>query len=609
MGRHALGRTHLHHVGLVDELLSRSLHRADRRHRHCARPQHRPSNEARMSEADTSAARRNGDTPRSERAAALSVRNLRVGFGAAAPVVRGVSFDIAPGECLAIVGESGSGKSVTARSLLGLAGANARVSADRLELGGHSVLGLTEPAWQARRGKDVGLVLQDALVSLDPLRPIGREIADSLRLHTGLGASARAERVLELLDAVGLPDPELQVQKLSGQLSGGERQRALIAAAIALSPPLLIADEPTTALDVTVQAQILALLEQITGAGTAVLLISHDLAVVSRIAHRVAVLHDGVLVETGRTERVLGWPEQEQTRRMVAAIPADKPRGTRLSEADTPNIPDTAIDSVQKTPADNTVVLEAIGLSKSFRHPDGTRQLAVDTVSFALPRGSTLGIVGESGSGKTTTARLLLALLTPEHGEVRVFGQPWSTAREKTRRALRPGVGAIYQDALGSFDPRWSVAEILSDALSLGRQRRTPQTTARLATLLDEVGLAATVLLRRPLELSGGQRQRVGIARALAGKPQILICDEPVSSLDVTVQAQVLDLLDDVQRERGLSLVFISHDLGVVAHVSDQIAVMRAGRIVELGPALRVFAEPQHPYSAQLLAAVPRLSA
>ena len=547
----------------------------------------------------------------SEAPAALTVRNLRVGFDGAEPVVRGVSFDIAPGECLAIVGESGSGKSVTARSVLGLAGAQARVTADRLELGGQSVLGLTDRAWRARRGRDVGLVLQDALVSLDPLRPIGREIADSLRLHTTLGATARARRVLELLDAVGLPDPALQVRKLSGQLSGGERQRALIAAAIALNPPLLIADEPTTALDVTVQAQILALLERITLGGTAVLLISHDLAVVSRIAHRVAVMHDGQLVETGRTAQVLGSPRQEQTRRMVAAIPADKPRGTRLSSAeraDTPSIPGTSASTTTGIPLDNTVVLEAIELAKSFRRPDGSRQLAVDNVSFALNRGSTLGIVGESGSGKTTTARLLLALLAPEHGKVRVFGQPWSAASEKTRRGLRASVGAIYQDALGSFDPRWSVAEILTDALGVRRERRAPQTTARLRSLLDEVGLAATVLPRRPLELSGGQRQRVGIARALAGRPEILICDEPVSSLDVSVQAQVLDLLDDVQRERALSLVFISHDLGVVQHVSDHIAVMRAGRIVEIGPAARVFAAPQHPYSAQLLAAVPRLS-
>ncbi|TFB76527.1 ABC transporter ATP-binding protein [Cryobacterium glaciale] len=545
-----------------------------------------------------------------EPAAALTVRNLRVGFRAD-PVVRGVSFEIARGECLAIVGESGSGKSVTARSLLGLAGANARVSADRLELAGRNVLGLTDRAWRARRGKDVGLVLQDALVSLDPLRPIGREIADSLRLHTTLGAAARARRVLELLDAVGLPDPARQVQKLSGQLSGGERQRALIAAAIALDPPLLIADEPTTALDVTVQAQILALLEQITRAGTAVLLISHDLAVVSRIADRVAVMHDGLLVETGSSRQVLGSPRREQTRRMVAAIPADKPRGTRLSltlrAADAPSPPRVPIPSA--VPPASTAVLEAIGLSRSFRRPDGSRHLAVDDVSFALQRGTTLGIVGESGSGKTTTARLLLALLAPERGEVRVFGEPWSAASEKTRRGLRPSVGAIYQDALGSFDPRWSVAEILTDALGLLQRRRAPLTTARLVTLLDEVGLAAAVLPRRPLELSGGQRQRVGIARALAARPEILICDEPVSSLDVSVQAQVLDLLDDLQRERGLSLIFISHDLGVVQHVSDEIAVMRAGCLVESGPAARVFAAPQHPYSMQLLAAVPRLSA
>ncbi|TFD21166.1 ABC transporter ATP-binding protein [Cryobacterium sp. TMS1-13-1] len=546
--------------------------------------------------------------------AALTVHNLRVGFGATESVVNGVSFEIAPGECLAIVGESGSGKSVTARSLLGLAGGNARVQADRLDLGGRSVLGLTDRAWQSRRGKDVGLVLQDALVSLDPLRPIGREIADSLRLHTTLGAAARARRVVELLDAVGLPDPAQQVHKLSGQLSGGERQRALIAAAIALGPPLLIADEPTTALDVTVQAQILALLEQIKLSGTALLLISHDLAVVSRIADRVAVMHDGRLIESGPTEQVLGTPQHEQTRRMVAAVPADKPRGTRLSPLDSP-----AAHTIPRSPApaptateQGEIVLEAIGLTRSFRRPDGSRQLAVDDVSFALHRGSTLGIVGESGSGKTTTARLMLALLKPEQGEVQLFGRAWSSIAEKDRRGQRPGIGAIYQDALGSFDPRRSVAEILADALgpaltdSRG-SRRSPQSLARLTTLLDEVELAGTVLPRRPLELSGGQRQRVGIARALAGRPEILICDEPVSSLDVSVQAQVLDLLDDVQRERGLSLIFISHDLGVVQHISDEVAVMRSGRIVENGPAARVFAAPQHPYSMQLLSAVPRL--
>jgi peptide/nickel transport system ATP-binding protein len=345
-----------------------------------------------------------------------------------------------------------------------------------------------------------------------------------------------------------------------------------------------------------------------------VLLISHDLAVVSRIADRVAVMHDGLLIESGPTAQVLGFPQHEQTRRMVAAVPADKPRGTRLSPVDSPAaraIPRMTVPA-PTAPEQGEIVLEAIGLSKSFRRPDGSRQLAVDDVSFALLRGHTLGIVGESGSGKTTTARLLLALLQPEQGEVALFGQPWTSVTEKKRRGRRPNIGAIYQDALGSFDPRRSVAEILADALGPApqqtwRSRPSAQGLARLTTLLDEVGLAETVLPRRPLELSGGQRQRVGIARALAGRPEILVCDEPVSSLDVSVQAQVLDLLDDVQRERGLGLIFISHDLGVVQHISDEVVVMRNGRVVESGPAGRVFTAPEHPYSAQLLAAVPRL--
>ena len=541
----------------------------------------------------------------------VTVENLRVNFGTtrpASPVVRGISFTIAAGECLAIVGESGSGKSVTARSLLGLNGENAHVTADRLALAGQNILGLTDRAWRARRGKDVGLVVQDALVSLDPLRPIGREIADSLRLHTTLNAAARARRVLELLDAVGLPNPQLQVRKLSGQLSGGERQRALIAAAIAQNPPLLIADEPTTALDVTVQAQILNLLEQIARQGTAVLLISHDLAVVSRIAQRIAVMHDGQIVETGPTTQVLGAPQHEQTQRMVSAVPAEKPRGSRLSPASRPSDSSrTAAVGPLAHGATSPIVLDARSLSKSFRRPDGTKHLAVDNVSLTLRRGTTLGIVGESGSGKTTTARLLLALIPPDRGEVTVCDKPWTTATQKSRRGLRASVGAIYQDALGSFDPRWNVADILTDALGNTPGRRSPQITAALSTLLDEVSLARSVLQRRPLELSGGQRQRVGIARALAARPAIVICDEPVSSLDVSVQAQVLDLLDDVQRERGLSLIFISHDLGVVQHVSDQLAVMKGGRIVEQGPAEALFASPQHAYTARLLAAVPRL--
>lgn len=572
---------------------------------------------------------------------ALRVQNLRVGFGdpATADAVRGVSFEVRAGECLAIVGESGSGKSVTARSILGLAGAGARVHADELTLAGESVLGLTEPAWRRRRGRDVGLVLQDALASLDPLRPIHREIGDSLRLHTRLGAAERSRRVLEVLDAVGLPDPHLYAGRRSGELSGGQRQRALIAAALALDPPLLVADEPTTALDVTVQAQVLALLERVRSQGTAIVLISHDLAVVSRIADRIAVMHDGRIVETGTTAQVLGSGRHTETRRMLAAVPVDKPRGARLAPAAHPRSagPAVVIDRPAGPPvapgppaspgrpatppalpaAGAGLALEAVGLAKSFRGPHGTIHQAVDNVSFRLPRGSTLGIVGESGSGKTTTARLVLALTAADAGEVRLLDEPWSALPERDRRARRPLMGAVYQDVLASFDPRLNVREILQQAVAgpapAGRVRGRGTAAAhrgeaaRVRTLLDEVGLAAGLLDRRPADLSGGQRQRVGIARALASRPRVLICDEPVSALDVSVQAQVLDLLDELQRELALSVLFISHDLGVIQHVSDQVAVMHDGRVVETGTAASVFTAPAHPYTRALLAAVPRL--
>ncbi|WP_022885243.1 dipeptide ABC transporter ATP-binding protein [Glaciibacter superstes] len=549
--------------------------------------------------------------------AALEVKNLTVGFGGRPgqdPVVQDVSFEVAAGECLAIVGESGSGKSVTARSLLGLAGAHSWVQADAVSITGQSVLGLPESAWRRRRGRDVGLILQDALVSLDPLRPIGREIGDSLRLHTKLSAADRTRRVLELLDSVGLPDGASRIRQRSGQLSGGQRQRALIASAIALDPPLLIADEPTTALDVTVQAQVLELLAEIKRRGNAIVLISHDLAVVSRIADRVAVMSAGRIIETGPTAEVLQNPQHPLTRAMLAAVPVDKPRRTQLSAvpvatiAPRSTVPDgLSVDDYPVRP----VVLEASELRRSFRRPDGSRLVAVDDVSFRLHRAETLGLVGESGSGKTTTARLALALETPDAGEVRIFGEPWSAVQEKARRRLRGSVGAIYQDALGSFDPRLTVGDILRHALRAPAGGTTERGgSGHLSTessqLLDQVGLPSGVLSRRPVDLSGGQRQRVGIARALASRPRILICDEPVSALDVTVQAQVLDLLDELQQELSLSLLFISHDLGVIGHMSDRVAVMKDGRIVETGATADVFADPRHPYTQQLLEAVPR---
>jgi peptide/nickel transport system ATP-binding protein len=515
-------------------------------------------------------------------------------------VVGGVSFEVAPGECFAIVGESGSGKSVTARTLLGLAGAGAHVNATTLEMQGKSVLSNRDRDWRRIRGRQVGFVLQDALVSLDPLRTVGHEIGETLRLHRYGSRARRRQRVLELLETVGVPEPELRARQLPHELSGGQRQRALIASAIALDPPLLIADEPTTALDVTIQAQILDLLAEMKGRGTGLILISHDLSVVSKLADRVAVMRDGLLVEQGPVADVLNAPSHPYTQTLLNAVPAAHRKGTRLSGA---TLPPTG--PVPVRPARDGVLLEADGLVKRFRGPDGVERTAVAEVSFTIGVGETLGIVGESGSGKTTTAQLALALLTPDEGTVRLGGAPWSEATEAQRRPRRRQISVIYQDPLGSFDPRWTVGRIVEDAVPAELYPERAARRQRAAQLLADVGLAAEHLDRRPLLLSGGQRQRVAIARALAPEPSLIVCDEPVSALDVTIQAQVLDLLADLQQRLGLSYLFISHDLGVIHHVADRVLVMRDGRIVESGTAAEIFAAPSDPYTRQLLASLP----
>ncbi|MCD5347101.1 ABC transporter ATP-binding protein [Agromyces sp. S2-1-8] len=580
----------------------------------------------------------------------LELDGLSVDFGDAR-VVDGVGLSIAPGECVALVGESGSGKSVTARSLLGMAGDGARVRADVLRIDGRDLRGATERDWRTVRGRTAGLVLQDALVALDPLRPVGREVEDALRIHDRMPRAERRARAGEVLDAVGMPDPATAARRRSGELSGGLRQRALIASALALDPPLLIADEPTTALDATVQARVLDLLAAIRDRGTGLLLISHDLAVVSRLADRVLVIREGRVLEQGATAAVLGAPSDPYTRQLIAAVPADVPRGVALSgpgpkPASDPTEPRTSAvptgptepargsSVVGAAPSDDhrgaalsaapLLVVDRVG--KSFTLPGRVRFAAVDDVSLVVSRGETVGLVGESGSGKTTLARLVLALTSPDTGTITFDGEPWSALDERARRPRRRRVGAIYQDALSSFDPRWTVGRILADAdadaeapsdadqhgvaASPTADRTAVRTgrARRIAELLDRVGLTSGVAHREPLTLSGGQRQRVAIARAIAARPDLLVCDEPVSALDVTIQAQILDLLDELQREQGLAMLFISHDLGVVGHMADRVAVMRAGTIVEQGPADRVLVAPEHPYTARLLADAPRLA-
>ncbi|MGD0242748.1 MAG: ABC transporter ATP-binding protein [Streptosporangiaceae bacterium] len=538
----------------------------------------------------------------------LTVENLRVAFGHA-EVVKGISFTARPGRCLAIVGESGSGKSVTARSLVGLAGTGATVQASRIDLAGVDLTRQSERSWRAIRGRQIGFILQDALVSLDQLRRVGDEVAEPLKVHGWGTKAARAAKTVDLLASVGVPEPEMRARQRPYELSGGLRQRALIASAIALDPRLVVADEPTTALDVTIQAQVLDLLAESKDRGTSIILISHDLSVVARLADEVLVMRGGEVVEHGPAYQVLHQPEHEYTQALLDAIPSEHTRGTRLVRPAAGD--DSAVAHRSRPPIDYArPVLEAVRISQVFRGPDKVDRTVVDDVSFELFAGETLGIVGESGSGKTTSARIALALLSPTSGEVRLGGQPWSTLPPSQRRPLRQRIGVIYQDPLSSFDPRWPVGRILTDALSTGPRPPSSKTDARSRAirLLEQVGLTEQQLAAAPLRLSGGQRQRVAIARALAPEPEVIICDEPVSALDVSIQAQVLDLLTGLQDELGMSYLFISHDLGVIHHMSDRILVMKDGRVVESGAADEVFERPRDPYTQRLLTALPRLA-
>ncbi|MGY3619154.1 dipeptide ABC transporter ATP-binding protein [Bradyrhizobium sp. USDA 10063] len=540
----------------------------------------------------------------------LEVENLKVSFGRGPhqiAVVKGVSFKLEQGRCLAIVGESGSGKSVTARSLVGLPGPGAILHADRLAFAGRELGRLGNRARRAFRGRDIGFVLQDALVSLDPLRAVGEEIAEGLRLHGELGSRVERERrVIELLKLVGVPEPELKARQLPQQLSGGQRQRALIASALSLDPRLLIADEPTTALDVTIQAQVLSLLEETRARGKALILISHDLAVVSRMADEVLVMRDGEVVERGRAAQIFENPRHEYTCRLIDAIPSAHSRGSRLAPSSTPRFKPSHVDhEVQRAAArlGRDILLLADGLVKRFKGPDGALHTAVDGVSFELRRGETLGIVGESGSGKSTVARLAIALETPDEGSVTLLGESWSAVPEAARRGRRRAISIVYQDPLSSLDPRWTVGQVVDDALPDDE----PDRHGRIAELLALVGFPGSLADRRPLELSGGQRQRLAIARAVAPRPRVIVCDEPVSALDVSIQAQVLDLLGDIKATLGVSYLFISHDLGVVHHISDRVLVMHQGRVVESGEADEIFLSPRAEYTKRLVAAVPRL--
>jgi peptide/nickel transport system ATP-binding protein len=544
--------------------------------------------------------------PPAPAAALLQVEDLHVSYGTAAGAlhaVRGVSLAVAPGEVVAVVGESGSGKSTLAQSVIGLLPGTGRVDAGRIRLTGpdgaaQELVGLSERALRTVRGRRIGLIPQDPGVALNPVQTVGRQVAEVLRVH-GLADRRTAHLdAVALLAKAGLPDPEVRAGQYPHELSGGMRQRVLIAIAIAANPHLLIADEPTSALDATVQRRILDHLERLTReSGTAVLLITHDLGVAADRADRLVVMHAGRIVEEGPVADVLDDPRDPYTRRLLASAPGLQPRrgaDPRPAPAASPSGPP---------------LVEVSDLVKDFPLPrvGGERRTlrAVDGVSFTIARGETLALVGESGSGKSTTARLVLRLADPTSGTVRFDRTDITAARGRAWRELRRRAQLVYQNPYASLDPRFSVAEVIAEPLRAFRVGDARARRARAAELVDRVALPADVMERSPVELSGGQRQRVAIARALAISPEVVVLDEAVSALDVTVQARILELLESLQQELGLTYLFISHDLAVVRRISHTVSVMRRGRVVEAGRTEDLFTAPTHDYTRELLAAVP----
>src|SRR5688572_3111453 len=521
----------------------------------------------------------------------LSIRDLHVGFRQGSELthaVRGVSFDIAKGETVALVGESGSGKSVTALSVVRLLPANAELRGEIL-LEGRDLLAAPESELRGIRGNRISMIFQEPMSSLNPLHTIERQVSEILIQHRGLGRAAARARVLELLDHVGIDDPAGRLASFPHQLSGGQRQRVMIAMALANEPDLLIADEPTTALDVTVQAQILELLKRLQAQfGMAMLFITHNLGIVQKMADTTCIMTQGEIVERGPTGQIFTSPQHSYTRHLLAAEPKGPPPAANVSAPPVVEAKDLKV----WFPIKRGLLRRVVGHIK-----------AVDGVDIVLREGQTLGIVGESGSGKSTLGLALLRLISSK-GRIVYLGRDLQGLGWKSMRPLRHDMQIVFQDPYGSLSPRMAVGEIIAEGLEVhqpeldaaGRDRRV-------VSALTEVGLDPSARFRYPHEFSGGQRQRIAIARAMILEPKFLVLDEPTSALDVSVQAQVVDLLRELQARKGLSFLFISHDLKVVRALANEIVVMRAGKIVEQGPAEEVFRSPREPYTKALLAA------
>jgi peptide/nickel transport system ATP-binding protein len=508
--------------------------------------------------------------------------------------VENVNLELAHGETLCVVGESGSGKSLTGRAIMGLLPApRVQVTKGGILFNGEDVTKVSSNRLRQIRGSEISMIFQEPMTALNPVMSIGAQIDEVFRFHVDMRSNERMQGAIKLLEDVNLPNPAQIMNSYPHELSGGQRQRAMIAMALALQPQILIADEPTTALDVTTQAQILKLIRDMQASkNTGVLFITHDFGVVADIADRVAVMQNGFVVETGSVKQVLNKPSHPYTQALIAAVPKLQPRKSQVVSQS----PVLEVKDVCKTFGGGRGLF---GFGKPAREVQAVRNVTLD-----LHRGETLGIVGESGSGKSTLARCIIRLMDTDSGEILINGSAINNLSRADMRPWRSKIQMVFQDPFASLNPRIKVGEIIAQGpMTQGAEKEDAYARAR--ELLAIVGLDERAFGRYPHEFSGGQRQRIGIARSLALKPEILIADEPVSALDVSIQAQILELLDEIRSQMNLSMVFITHDLRVASQVCDRLAVMRYGEVVEIGPTAEMFADPQHSYTRELLAAVP----
>jgi peptide/nickel transport system ATP-binding protein len=530
----------------------------------------------------------------------LEVNNLRVSFLTGETefeAVKDVSFHLNKGETLGIVGESGSGKSVTARSIMRLLPSPPSfLKSGTIKFKGQELTELAEKQMETIRGKDISMIFQDPMTSTNPTIRIGDQVAESLIKHQSMSKTEAYTQTIELLKLVGIRDAEERYRQYPHEFSGGMRQRVMIAIALACNPSLLIADEPTTALDVTIQAQILKLMRDMQKKmGTSIILITHDLGVVAGMCDRLIVMKEGEIVEQGTTEEIFANAQHPYTQKLLNALP-------KLHEKKQPK----EISNIQPGIDPNKPLIEVTHLSKEFSLGKGQALRAVNDLSFHILPGETLGLVGESGSGKSTTGRTILQLHQPTNGEVLYQGIPVTRLTKKQLKAMRRHMQIIFQDPYSSLNPRKKILDIIGEALDIhGLMKSHSERLGRVEELLELVGLKKEHAMRYPHEFSGGQRQRIGIARALAVEPNFIVCDEPLSALDVSIQKQIVDLLKELQQKLGLTYLFIAHDLSMVKHISDRVAVMYAGKIVELAESEELYANPQHPYTRALLQSIP----